>query len=359
MRKKYCRIKVSVLIFVFTTVSAIAQNSIPDTTVIALVNSEPVSYREFMQQANRERSQVIRYFRITYGRKYTSDFWTQISEGKSPADILKKRSMDTLVKIKVQQILAKKWGIMSDISYNGFLIKLETENKIRLEAKNRNQVIYGPVQYTEDVYYSYLFTNMVNQLKAQLERDFFDISEKKLKEIYETDKYHEYPNGFYTKILLVEMKMASNLTVGVKDSVRNSVRISLNELRTCILTNDNCLGPATGKFKDNNSVSLVTKEIIFNDSVYAPEEENTLLTEVKEQAKTIKQGDCCQVMEVPGILYFFQILEKKSLGYRSFENCRNTIRAIYTDQLYSEYINALLLKTELVLNHKNYDLITF
>ena len=359
MSKLICKVIILILALVISSVYAGAQSVLPDTAIIASVDNEPVVFREFMQQASRERSQVIRYFRITYGCEYTSDFWTQTFDGKSPSDILKKRTLDTLVKIKIQQIQAKKWGIMPDISYIGFLMMLEKENKKRLEAKNRNEVIYGPVQYTEEVYYNYIFTNMVNQLKSRLERDVFNISETNLKEIYDRDKDRKYLNGFYTKVLLINMMLGNTTEAGVEDSVRNSAGIALNEIRNCFLRNENCLETESEIFKGNKFVSFVTEEIIFNDSVYAPEEENTLLASVKKQIATMGIGECSKIAELPGNVFFFRVLEKKSLGYRSFESCKNTVRSDYIDELYAAYFDSLLLKTSVNLMQNKYDQIKF
>lgn len=76
--------------------------------------------------------------------------------------------MDQLVKAKVQQIEAKKYGILDDTSYDAFLSKLKQENERRSAALAKGQIIYGPTQYTEQMYYGYVLSNIAIQLKKAL-----------------------------------------------------------------------------------------------------------------------------------------------------------------------------------------------
>ena len=354
-----CKTKILFLLFAFAISNADAQTTMPDTAVMATIEGEPVIFREFMQQASQNRSQVIRYFRITYGLEYSNDFWHKTIDGKSPSIVLKEKTLDTLVKIKVQQIAAKTLGIMTDISYAGFLLKLEKENIKRLEAKSRNEVIYGPVQYTEDVYFNYLFTNMVNQVKNKLEQNVFKINESQLKAIYERDKDIYYRNGHYTDIKLVKAEVKNGLSIRAMDSVRYCAINSMNEIRNCILKNSDCFLKEAEKFRGNKTVSFSVVELTFNDTIHSEEEDNALLALIREKAKKLNPGDCSKVAETPGTTFFFQVIEKKSLGYRNFENSKKTIRSVYVDQLYEEYISTLLAKTNVDLKKKNFEMITF
>lgn len=162
--------------------------SLQSDSVVAVVDGEDVTLGEFMLQARALRSGVINNFRITGENEFGNGFWSQKYDGTMPMDVLKKKALDTLVQIKVQQISARKAGIVDDISYPGFLKAMKAENKRRLAAKQAGKVIYGPVQYSEEVYYNYLFSNMVNSLKERMAGPVFMINDEKLKEIYEMEK---------------------------------------------------------------------------------------------------------------------------------------------------------------------------
>jgi hypothetical protein len=351
--------KCLIIFMVLASNTVNAQMVVPDTAVIAWVNKEPVIMREFMQRANKERSQVIRFYRINYGCEYNEGFWSKMFDGKTPSEVLKKKTLDTLVQIKVQQIAAKNWGIMPDITYLGFLRLLEKENKRRLEARSLNKVIYGPVQYNEDVYFNYLFTNMVNQLMNILNENVFKITDRQLKEIYETDKERLYRKGYFTKIRLFGIKFKTASVIEENEKNRKEAYIVLSNLSKCSINEESCPEKIKEKYKYDPDLVINTEDIIFNDSVYSAEEDNTLRAMVKESAKSMEKGEFSKAIEFPDALYVIQVKEKRSLGYRNFEECKKTIRDSSLEQLYIEYINNMVLKANIELQLNKYNQIAF
>lgn len=298
--------------------SASAQDIMNDTAVVAYINGEPVVKSEFMMQARRERSEVIRYFRITYNCEYGEGFWNKNIDGQSPSDFLKEKTLDTLRTIKVQQILAKEVGIVNDLSYTSFLNSLEVENRRRLEAKNANKVIYGPVQYSEEVYYNYLFSNMVISLKNILGEQVFNLTDDKLRGEYEKEKECFCSKGFLTNILLME----------VKDS---------NEL----------------------DLWLTPIDLVFNDSLPSPEEEDGLRSIVRETAKKMQAGESRTDIVFQGANYTILVKDKVFLGYYPLELCKSRIKENLIGKMYDNYILDLRNKAKVTVNQKNYLSIRF
>ncbi len=353
------RICILIMFVIVSGYPCIAQTMLADTSVVAFVNGEPIIVREFMKCAEKRRSQVIRYFRINYGSEYNNEFWSKAYDGKTPSDILKKETLDTLEQIKIQQISAKKWGIVSDISYMEFLRLLQKENNRRLEARKLNKVIYGPVQYSEDVYYNYLFTNMVNQLKNVLDEKVFSISDEKLKQVYEIDKNRLYRRGYYMKIRLIGMKIKPENNFEEDSKLRKDVALMLTDIADSIFTNESYIAEIKEKYKKNQAVLLTVEDIIYNDSVYSQEEDNAVKSLVKEAANKMLINERSPVKEYPDALYIFQVKEKRLLGYRSFNDCKRTIRASFLDKLYLDYIHNLVLKSNVQLNSDIYRQINF
>jgi hypothetical protein len=298
---------------------------LPDTALVATVNGETVTQREFMLQSGLLRPLVINDFRISGGAEYSSDFWSRKIDGKTPMEVLKRRTLDTLVKIKVQQIRAKKAGIVTDISYSGFLASLKTENDRRLNAKNSGKVIYGPVQYTEEVYYNYLFSNMVNRLKDYLAEQVFRLTDEMLMETYDKEKDSLFRKGFYTEIRLIKVK---------KDPGRKSDNIEKS-------------------MKEEESI------LIFNDSIYASEEDDALKSIAKETACKLEKGQCSRVIEFQGTSYMVCVKEKIPLGYRNFDNCKTVVRILLLDRMYDQYIHDLVKEAKCEPNMVVYDKIQY
>jgi len=263
------------------------------------------------------------------------------------------------VQIKIQQIEAKKYGVVSDISYLGFLKALEVENLRRLEAKRNNKVIYGPVQYSEDVYYNYLFSNMVVRLKSVLSEEVFDVSIGKLKEAYEKDKDSLYRKGFYTVTWLIEMKFDSGITGEESLRIKNKANEALNRIKDMITHDESHIESAKEMYEGDPDLLLVISNLVYNDSIYTPEEDDPIRAMAKTKAEKLEAGQFSPVIEFPGEICLVLVKDKISLGYRSFEDCRSTVRESLTDQMYDQHINDLKLNAKVELNVDIYRQIHF
>ncbi len=281
---------------------------ISDSALVATVNGEPVICREFMLLARSQRSRVINEYLHNHGGEYGSDFWSRNYNGKTPMDVLKKRTLDTIVSIKIQEICARQAGLVDDISYRGFLKALEAENHRRLVAKQTGKVIYGPVQYSEEVYYNYLFSNLVNNLKENLAGSVFSITDEKLKATYERQKDSLYRKGFITEVRLVKLEH------GMEKA-----------------------GDDKGKAMQKAETVLV-----FNDSVYVPEEEDPFRLIVRETAGKMAVGQSSQPIEFQGTFYIVHVKNRISLGFRNFESCKTAVRMVLLDRMYDQYIRGLV-----------------
>ena len=287
---------------------------IPDTAVVATVNGEPLAYGEFMLFFRLLKPRVISELRNKSGAEYSPEFWSTDMGGVTPLGILKKRTMDTLVQVKIQQICAYHAGIVHDIGYREFLNALATENQRRLSAKKAGTVIYGPVQYSKEVYYNYLFSNAVSRLKEHLAGVEFGLTEEKLRETYEKVKDSLFRSGYHTVATAMEIQPAG----------------------------------ANGKDGGPISVTGIATTFVFNDSVYSPEEENGLRQIVKETAGKLSVEQFTEAAGPHGTRYMVKVVEKVPLGPRSFARCRTAVRILMLDQLYCQYVDTLVKKAQCV-----------
>ncbi len=296
-----------------------------DTSRVASLNGEWIILCEFMLQARSQRTIIINYFRNRYGVEYSNDFWSGKIDGTTPMDVLKKKVLDTLVQIKVQQICARNAGLIADISYEAFLKALETENQRRSSAKASGRIIYGPVRYTEEVYYNYLFTNLVNRLKEYLAGTVFKITEEKLKEVYDKEKDSLYRKGFVTIVALKKLRPFKNA-----------------------VSDDNA---QTGTDAENT--------LVFNDSVYSPEEGDPFRSMVRETSSKLAKGQSSKKIEFGGNCYIVTVKEKTSLGFRSYDQCKSLVRNLLTGRMYENYIRDLVKKATCETNMDVYENIQF
>lgn len=164
----------------------------PPLKHVATVNGLPVMVGEFELYLGRHRGLVQDYFHRRYGAGADGDFWTRSFDGEVPAQRLKQRALSDLIIVKLEQALALEHGLLEDASYSAFLQRLGAENARREEALRRGEVIYGPQQYGEAEYFSYLHANLVEQLKRRLEAGAFRASREQLLRHYRAVKGRFY-----------------------------------------------------------------------------------------------------------------------------------------------------------------------
>ncbi|WP_138756101.1 hypothetical protein [Paenibacillus sinopodophylli] len=137
-------------------------------SVVAWINSEPITIGEWMPRMLELRSVIAAEWAPSSGDVNSDSFWYQAQKGQTPMEALQKLTLERFTEIKVLQIAARNAGIAMDISYQAFLANLESENSERKSRVAKGQTIYGPKQYSEKVYYAYTIANMVIRLKEHL-----------------------------------------------------------------------------------------------------------------------------------------------------------------------------------------------
>ena len=140
-----------------------------DDNIVLLVNGEPITRREFQFRMERRRGPVIHHFRETYGADDTHPtFWITEFGGTTPMDFSRERTLEAVIHIKVEQILARDRGLIDDITYEYFLEALDKENSRRSNAFEQGQVVHGLLQLSEESFFNSRHNDMVSQLIGQL-----------------------------------------------------------------------------------------------------------------------------------------------------------------------------------------------
>lgn len=147
----------------------------------ATVDGEPVTVAELRAGMIVHRAEVAARFT---GDPNAPGFWTRPSGGEPPIEALRKQALEHLTGIKVQQILARETGILSDIGYPRFLRQLREENLRRQQRVAGQEPIFGPQQYTEQTFFAYQFDRMVLDLKAALAQSRFALTEPQARAYY-------------------------------------------------------------------------------------------------------------------------------------------------------------------------------
>ena len=113
-------------------------------SVVATIDGEPVSLAEFRLRLREDRAGVYDYFQSHYGIGDGATFWHGGVAGITPLDFIKEQALRELTRIKVQQLAARRAGLIGDVSYAAFLQRLQAENARRAAAMTSGVAVYGP-----------------------------------------------------------------------------------------------------------------------------------------------------------------------------------------------------------------------
>ncbi|MCR2807587.1 hypothetical protein [Paenibacillus soyae] len=160
----------------------------PDNTVVAEVDGEPVTEEEFRWALGRERTAVIEQFKRKRGAVVDEEFWQREYDGATPLETVKKRAMDTAVRLKVQLRLAERYGLIADASYEGVLLEMERENVRMEEALAAGLPVYGPARFEADDFVDFYLGRLAVELKDRLLENELAVTDEKLKRHYEEVK---------------------------------------------------------------------------------------------------------------------------------------------------------------------------
>ncbi|KRE34417.1 hypothetical protein [Paenibacillus sp. Soil522] len=76
-------------------------------------------------------AQTYSYFKTKYGENPGANFWTTTYDEEQPIRYAREATLQDEIRIKVQQLLMKQNGIITDAGYNAFLSQWSDENSKR------------------------------------------------------------------------------------------------------------------------------------------------------------------------------------------------------------------------------------
>jgi hypothetical protein len=314
---------------------------------VAKVDGEPISARLFERRLMRNRAAAYRYFGQKYGVSDSADFWTTPHDGETPLEWLKQRTLDECVRIVIEQTLARKHGVLSDVSYSAFLQALERENERRRRALAAGEPIYGPQQYGEDEYFNYLFANMVIELKRRLSAAEFAASDDVLRQRYEQYRDTLYHRGDRVVVWAISVAFASRSQENLS---REAARAIVEALRAR-LTPDATLESLNAACGTAASVEAMA----FDDSSARADGMTRALA--RDEAMKLSPGEVSPVFEERSAYWLLKCVSREPLGYRPFEEVRDSVRSRYVDERYDALVNGLASKAKVEISSEVYDTI--
>lgn len=319
--------------------------------VAATVNGEPISTFELKHRMSLSRAETLLHFQTMYGVQETSDFWTSTFNGEVPLELMKKEAMDKAVRVKLQQILARDYGLTEDITYSAFHKGFILENKRRKAALQAKEVIYGPVEYTEEAYFEYVFTNQTARLKEEMIGKGISFTEADLKEFYNESKDLSFQKE--EEIVIEKIAISYVDKDGwISESMRQEAEVRIIQAMER-LGQEEEFGKLAEEYNTSETERRTHGRQKFDSS--------TARVDAKYNAKLYKEvikleaGQISGILELDNTFYLIKCLEKKNDGYQTFEDVKDNIDIEFVNQKYEEYIDDLVRKVKVTINESAID----
>lgn len=316
-------------------------SKVSDNDTALSVNDEPVAAGEFrMLMGFAHIAKTYSYFQEKYGADTSKDFWTTSYGGETPILYAREKTLADEVRIKLQQILMKENGIVSDISYEGFLKSLEEENLKRQEAVKKNQVIYGPEQYGPNEYFDYQLSNNVYKLKEKLFSG--SVTEEELRKQYDADKDKQYSMPDFIKFEKITIPFGSG---AVEKEKAEQLIIKAKEM----LDSGTAFENVAALFNQDGKVEehILDETTARNDKYLHPE--------LKAVAGSMEAGQISGPIETKDEFIIVKCTDKVSNRYQSYVDVKDKVRISYMDEKYEEIINKLVGEAHVQINQEVYN----
>lgn len=317
---------------------------------IAKVNEEAVSYAEFKQQISLNRANVLNYFNQKYGVQDSKSFWTSSFGGEVPLEVLKQKALNECVKIKLQEILAREKGVITDVSYDSFLEGLKAENAKRSNAAKNHEPVYGPLRLDENGYLNYFLGNMIMKLKEKLAENELKASEDELQSYYRSvkDKLYKYEDTVRISVIKLAFG-ADGKKVNTEEKKQKLKEIQAIEDR---LKNgedfDQVIKDAVeGGIKGLSKVDrTLDKDTARNDFKTEPV--------LMDAIKNIMPGGISGMFEENSAFIIVKCLDRKGGGYKNFDEIKGSVASAYVNMKYDELIEGLIKDANVKVNDMAY-----
>ena len=154
--------------------------------VAFVINDVDVSRDELLFYMQRSSDIIIATAEEKYGLDGTSaDFWNKSMGDTTPLKLLKETAENEIVRSKVIQLAAQKYGINSPLTYEKQQSVWEKDNDERLLQEQAGELLYGATLRSFYTYISLVLSEVENELKASLSKDgIIKVTQQEIKEFY-------------------------------------------------------------------------------------------------------------------------------------------------------------------------------
>lgn len=300
-----------------------------------------VSDREFEAFLQNNKALTTSYFKRTYNADYGKSFWTSSFNGENPLAYAKQKALDELTKVKIEQIIMKENGIVSDISYEAFLKSYEQENKDRAKKLANKQPIYGPQKYGLAEYYSYYHSMNVQKLIDKWTKEAQrTLSDGELKSYYDKVKEPYFHKGYafdYEKISLQNEAGEQEQLIKIRQASTEK-NIPVDEAAAFL------------------GEEVTTEHLTLN--LDETSKEDTQSQNLYLQFLDFSTGELSEIEQSDNEWFMYRLVLKRDKGLEKYEEVKSAVIQLYVQERLEAEVGKRLKESKVQLNKEVFHNIT-
>ncbi|MFS0838530.1 peptidyl-prolyl cis-trans isomerase [Paenibacillus sp. 1P03SA] len=309
-KKRFARIMI-VSAFVLAAGAAAAgfthytSSSAEPYAVVASIGNEPVQYGEFALVRDMLRSTV------------------------KPEE-LDAKTLERVKELKTEQLWAREKGVAAGgLGFGDFEKRWERENARRKTAAGRGEPVYGPLVYDPAGFYRYEQSNLQIRLKEALAGQDFAAGDAELRAAYERMKDERFMRPSRIRL---ELLSAENSESGAAKLNEAAAGLKAGEAF------ENLAGQAD---------SGLTAEVRW----FEPEQRKADAEKypaLLQAAEGLQPGGLSGVIGEGDRLYVIRCAERGKAEYEPFEDVKERVRILFTEERYAVELASRISRTEII-----------
>lgn len=162
-----------------------------ESAAVATVDGRPITEEELLFHMKLLRPYVYDEYKNTHGVTLGAGDWLIESDGSGPMADLRERALEAITKDKALFIAAHREKLIPYVDFADMRTSMAKENRSRKAAAERGEILYGLLQFTPDIYYSYVTSSLKTELNKKLSRAQSDplyVDENEIEQAFRQDK---------------------------------------------------------------------------------------------------------------------------------------------------------------------------
>jgi parvulin-like peptidyl-prolyl isomerase len=318
---------------------------------VAWVNGEPIAVGEYKPFLISAKHTVYVQCRANDSSvRDLESFWNTERNSIVPIKEAQKRALDAAVTIKVQQIFAKKTGIMPDISYGTFLKNLASAIANRKRAIAEHRIVYGP-EPDQSSFANNAQGEIRKAIIEKLKNSELNVTDSQI-EAYYIEHKQKYKIADTISFEALQLPFDKNTTIadyipGPGSAVDSSVRQATKQIIDKMLREAR-QGATFEKIADRyKKFGAVRRSLLFGDRIPRMQ---PVLVAMGKVADSLEVGVISNPFEIPYGYAFVRLLTRREAGYIPLDKEKFMITHSLLEDNYGKFIDSLYVKAKVKIN---------